>query len=77
MDFFALAHVGTGRFSIRMLNLQILKIEPFTEHLASGYEATFGSLYPEYVDFLRMASSLALENIANGDMLYHLSLIHI
>ena len=54
-----------------MLNLQTLKIEPFTEHLVSGYEATFGTLHPEYVDFLRLASSLALENIANGDMLYH------
>ena len=43
-----------------MLNLQTLKIEPFTEHLASGYEATFGTLHPEYVDFLRMASSLSL-----------------
>ncbi|MBT3570082.1 MAG: metal-dependent phosphohydrolase [Opitutae bacterium] len=54
-----------------MLNLQTLKIDPFTEHLANGYEATFGTLHPEYVDFLRMASSLSLENIANGDMLYH------
>jgi hypothetical protein len=58
LDFLPLAHVGTGRFSIRMLNLQTLKIEPFTEHLVSGYEATFGTLHPEYVDFLRLASSL-------------------
>ncbi len=54
-----------------MLNLQTLKIDPFTEHLATGYESTFGRLNPEYLDFLRMSSSLALENIANGDMLYH------
>ena len=54
-----------------MLNLQTLKIEPFAEHLADGYESTFGTLYPEKVDFLRLATHLALENIANGDMLYH------
>ncbi|MBG28743.1 MAG: metal-dependent phosphohydrolase [Opitutae bacterium] len=54
-----------------MLNLQTLKIDPFAEHLASGYESTFGTLYPEKVDFLRLATHHALENIANGDMLYH------
>ncbi len=54
-----------------MLNLQSLKIEPFTEHLCNGFESTFGRSYPEYVDFLRTASSISLENIANGDMLYH------
>ena len=54
-----------------MLNLQTLKIRPFMDFLTEGYEATFGRLHPDHVDFLRMASSLALENIANGDMLYH------
>lgn len=54
-----------------MLNLQTLKIDPFAEHLAAGYESTFGTLFPEKVDFLRLAARLALENIANGDMLYH------
>ena len=54
-----------------MLNLQTLKLRPFIDFLTAGYEATFGRLHPDHVDFLRMASSLALENIANGDMLYH------
>ena len=68
---FPLAHVGARRFPCAMLNLQTLKIEPFAEHLATRYEATFGTLFPEQVDFLRLAAHLALENIANGDMLYH------
>lgn len=54
-----------------MLNLQTLKIDPFAEHLAAGYESTFGTMFPEKVDFLRLPARLALENIANGDMLYH------
>ncbi len=54
-----------------VLNLQTLKIGPFVDLLASGYEATFGTTYPEYVDLLRLAANLGLENIANGDMLYH------
>ena len=54
-----------------MLNLQTLKIEPFTELLSKSYELTFGNLHPEYINFLKMASSISLENIANGDMLYH------
>lgn len=54
-----------------MLNLQTLKIEPFTELLIKSYELTFGNLHPEYINFLNMASSISLENIANGDMLYH------
>ena len=33
-----------------MLNLQTLKIDPFSEHLAARYESTFGTLFPEQVD---------------------------
>jgi hypothetical protein len=54
-----------------MLNLQTLKIEPFAKHLAGRYQSTFGAMFPEQVDFLRLAAHLTLENIANGDMLYH------
>lgn len=54
-----------------MLNLQTLKIIPFTELLSNSYELTFGNLHPEYINFLKLASSISLENIANGDMLYH------
>ena len=54
-----------------MLNLQTLKILPFTQLLSKSYESTFGNLHPEYINFLKLASSISLENIANGDMLYH------
>jgi len=54
-----------------MLNLQLLKIRPIVEHLTESFETTFGRMNPEHVDFLRMSTSLALENISNGDMLYH------
>ena len=54
-----------------MLNLQTLKISPFTDQLGHSYESMFGNLHPEYIDFLRLAASISLENIANGDMLYH------
>jgi len=54
-----------------MLNLQTLKILPFTKLLSDSYESTFGNLHPEYINFLKMAASISLENIANGDMLYH------
>ena len=54
-----------------MLNLQTLKIEPFAKHLAKRYESTFGTMVPEQTDFLCLAAHLTLENIANGDMLYH------
>jgi hypothetical protein len=54
-----------------MLNLQTLKISPFTDQLSNSYESMFGNLHPEYIDFLRLAASISLENIANGDMLYH------
>ena len=54
-----------------MLNLQTLKILPFTQLLSKSYESTFGNLHPEFINFLKLASSISLENIANGDMLYH------
>jgi hypothetical protein len=54
-----------------MLNLQTLKIAPFTDQLSNSYESMFGNLHPEHIDFLRLAASISLENIANGDTLYH------
>ena len=54
-----------------MLNIQALKINPFTEYLVKSFERTFGTNDQEILNFLRTATSISLENIANGDMLYH------
>ena len=54
-----------------MLNIQALKINPFTDYLVNSFERTFGTTDQEILNFLRTATSISLENIANGDMLYH------
>ena len=54
-----------------MLNLQALKINPFVDRLSESYSMTFGVSEPEKLNLLRTISTIALENIANGDMLYH------
>ena len=54
-----------------MLNIQALKINPFTDNLVNGLESTFGTTDQEILNFLRAATSISLENIANGDMLYN------
>ena len=54
-----------------MLNLQALKINPFVDRLSESYSMTFGVSESEKLNLLRTISTIALENIANGDMLYH------
>jgi hypothetical protein len=54
-----------------MLDYQDLIIRPFAESLRSAYNRTYGLLKPEYGTFIEWAGHLALENIANSDMLYH------
>lgn len=54
-----------------MLNLTEVQIEAFVECLQRGYERTYGGLRPEYGSILAWAGSMALENIANSDALYH------
>ena len=54
-----------------MLNIQALKINPFTDNWVNGLESTFGTTDQEILNFLRAATSISLENIANGDMLYN------
>ena len=54
-----------------MLNLQSLKINPFTKNLGNFFVTTFGKSNSKYIDFLNFASTVSLENIANGDMVYH------
>ena len=54
-----------------MLNITELEIEAFVQHLQAGYRRTFGGLEPEYPEIIAWAGSMALENIANSDALYH------
>jgi|TARA_B100001093_G_scaffold103142_4_gene95341 hypothetical protein len=54
-----------------MLNIQDLKIVPFAKKLTDYYELTFGSYKQEVSETIHWAAHLALENIANCDMLYH------
>lgn len=54
-----------------MLNIQDLKISPFAKKLTEYYTLTYGSYKPEICETIHWAAHLALENIANCDMLYH------
>ncbi len=54
-----------------MLNLQKLARESFAEEVERVYHQTYGLLRPEYGSILGWACRFALENIANGDALYH------
>ena len=54
-----------------MLNLQRLLIQHFVKELKEAYQQTYGLMKPELGNFLEWAGRLALENIANTDILYH------
>ena len=54
-----------------MLNLQGLLIQHFVKQLKEAYQQTYGLMEPELGNFLEWAGHLALENIANSDILYH------
>ncbi len=54
-----------------MLNLQKLLIQHFVKELKEAYQQTYGLMEPELGNFLEWAGRLALENIANTDILYH------
>lgn len=54
-----------------MLNLQGLLIQRFVKELKDAYQQTYGLMEPELGNFLEWAGRLALENIANTDILYH------
>ncbi len=54
-----------------MLNLQRLLIQHFVKELKEAYQQTYGLMEPELGNFLEWAGRLALENIANTDILYH------
>lgn len=54
-----------------MFNATELLIDNFVERLREGYRRTYGGYKPAYEDIIAWAGSMALENIANSDALYH------
>ncbi|MFB2878189.1 Npun_R2479 family HD domain-containing metalloprotein [Floridanema aerugineum] len=54
-----------------MFNATQILIDTFVEQLREGYHRTYGGLKHDYEDIIGWAGSMALENIANSDALYH------
>jgi hypothetical protein len=54
-----------------MLNLTQVEIDAFVQHLQEGYRRTYGGSNPAYGEIVAWAGSMALENIATSDALYH------
>ncbi|MGK7927424.1 MAG: Npun_R2479 family HD domain-containing metalloprotein [Spirulina sp.] len=54
-----------------MFNATEILIDEFVQRLREGYRRTYGGLKPDYADIIAWAGSMAMENIANSDALYH------
>lgn len=54
-----------------MFNSTEILINAFVQQLKAGYRRTYGKLKADYADIIAWAGSMALENIANSDALYH------
>jgi hypothetical protein len=54
-----------------MFNATELLINNFVKQLLAGYSRTYGGFKHEYAEIIAWAGSMALENIANSDALYH------
>ena len=54
-----------------MFNATEILIADFVDKLRAGYHRTYGGQKPDYEDIIAWAGSMALENIANSDALYH------
>ncbi|MBU6230276.1 MAG: metal-dependent phosphohydrolase [Cyanobacteria bacterium REEB459] len=54
-----------------MFNTTEILINSFVAHLKAGYQRNYGSQNPQYQEIIGWAGSMALENIANSDALYH------
>ncbi|WP_449420774.1 Npun_R2479 family HD domain-containing metalloprotein [Phormidium nigroviride] len=54
-----------------MFNATELLIDDFVKRLTDGYHHTYGGYKSDYADIIGWAGSMALENIANSDALYH------
>ncbi|MEC4983701.1 MAG: metal-dependent phosphohydrolase [Oscillatoria sp. PMC 1068.18] len=54
-----------------MFNATEILIDSFVEKLRQGYRRTYGGLKNNYEEIIAWAGSMAMENIANSDALYH------
>jgi hypothetical protein len=54
-----------------MFNATEILIDVFVDKLREGYRRTYGGYKPDYADIIAWAGSMAMENIANSDALYH------
>ena len=54
-----------------MFNATEILTNVFVQQLKAGYKRTYGNLKADYADIIAWAGSMALENIANSDALYH------
>ncbi len=54
-----------------MLDYRQCMIEPFIAALKTAYQRTYGLMKPDFGTIIEWAGHLALETIANSDMLYH------
>jgi hypothetical protein len=54
-----------------MFNITEILIEDFVGKLRDGYRRTYGGQNPDYEDIIVWAGSMAIENLANSDALYH------
>ncbi len=54
-----------------VFNATEILIDEFVNRIREGYRRTYGGLKPNYSDIIAWAGSMALENIANSDALYH------
>ena len=54
-----------------MFNATEVLIDAFVNLVREGYRRTYGNLKNDYQDIIAWVGSMALENIANSDALYH------
>lgn len=54
-----------------MFNATEILINEFVKELKDGYRRTYGGFKKDYQEILAWAGSMAMENIANSDALYH------
>lgn len=54
-----------------MFNPTEILIEKFVSQLQVGYHRTYGRWHSDYAEIIAWAGTMAMENIANSDALYH------
>jgi hypothetical protein len=54
-----------------MFNATELLIDDFVRKLREGYRRTYGGLKSDYEEIIGWVGSMAMENVANSDALYH------